>query len=76
MIDVIRDNGKNQQVSTVYDIVPGDIVRISEGDLLPADGVLVCGKSYGVTCDQSSITGRQGISPKGLKIQSCTLAQL
>jgi len=63
-IETIRDNGKSQKVS-VYDIVPGDIVRVTEGDLLPADGVLICSKSYGVTCDQSSLTGEPEPIRKG-----------
>ena len=63
-IDTLRDNGKSQKVS-VYDLVPGDIVRVTEGDLLPADGVLICSKSYGVTCDQSSLTGEPEPISKG-----------
>ena len=31
---------------SVYDLVPDDIVRVTEGDLLPADGVLICSKSW------------------------------
>ena len=50
---VIRD-GKSFEVSAV-DIVPGDLVVVSEGQYLPADGLLVDGD--GLQFDESSLTG-------------------
>jgi P-type Ca2+ transporter type 2C len=63
-IEVLRDGGKSQEVS-VYDLVPGDIVRVTEGDLMPTDGVLIIEKSYGIACDQSSLTGESDMVQKG-----------
>lgn len=52
-INVQRD-GKTTTCS-IYDILVGDIVWLSYGDLLIADGVLIDGN--GVKCDESSLTG-------------------
>ncbi|CAN1813830.1 Calcium-transporting ATPase 4, plasma membrane-type [Linum perenne] len=53
MVQVTRE-GCRQKVS-VYDLVVGDIVHLSIGDLVPADGVLVSGHSLSV--DESSLSG-------------------
>jgi calcium-translocating P-type ATPase len=52
-IDVQRD-GKTTKCST-YDLVVGDIMWITYGDLLAADGVLLEGN--GVKCDEAALTG-------------------
>ena len=39
----------------VHDILVGDVLHITLGDVVPADGVLISGHS--VICDESSITG-------------------
>jgi Ca2+-transporting ATPase len=50
---VTRD-GREQTVS-VRDLVPGDLVHLRQGDLVPADALLVSGT--GVTVDESMLTG-------------------
>ncbi|KAJ4835750.1 Alpha carbonic anhydrase 4 [Turnera subulata] len=52
-IQVTRD-GRKQEVS-IYDLVVGDIVQLSIGDIVPADGLYVSG--YSLTIDESSLTG-------------------
>lgn len=50
---VIRD-GKEQQIET-SEIVPGDLVVLSAGDYIPADGKLVL--NYNIEADESILTG-------------------
>jgi len=50
---VVR-NGKEEEIST-SDIVPGDIVVLSEGDRIPADGILLHHEDLEV--DESILTG-------------------
>ncbi|XP_057748960.1 calcium-transporting ATPase 4, plasma membrane-type-like [Arachis stenosperma] len=52
-VQVTRD-GKRQKVS-IYDLVVGDIVHLSTGDQVPADGVFVTG--YSLLIDESSLSG-------------------
>ncbi|CAL9092162.1 unnamed protein product [Musa textilis] len=52
-IQVTRD-GYRQKVS-IYDIVVGDIVHLSIGDRVPADGLYVSG--YALLIDESSLSG-------------------
>ncbi|EPS63815.1 hypothetical protein M569_10965, partial [Genlisea aurea] len=52
-IQVIRD-GIRQKVS-IYDLVVGDIVHLSIGDVVPTDGVFIWG--HNLLIDQSSLTG-------------------
>ncbi|XP_027363830.1 calcium-transporting ATPase 4, plasma membrane-type-like isoform X2 [Abrus precatorius] len=52
-VQVTRD-GKRQKVS-IYDLVVGDIVHLSTGDQVPADGVYISG--YSLVIDESSLTG-------------------
>lgn len=52
-IQVTRD-GSRQKVS-IYDLVVGDIVHLSIGDLVPADGIFISG--YSLLIDQSSLSG-------------------
>ncbi|XP_038876143.1 calcium-transporting ATPase 4, plasma membrane-type-like isoform X1 [Benincasa hispida] len=53
IIQVTRD-GCRQKVS-IYDLVVGDIVHLSIGDQVPADGILVSG--YSLSLDESSLSG-------------------
>ncbi|KAK4592075.1 hypothetical protein RGQ29_016529 [Quercus rubra] len=53
IIQVTRD-GCRQKVS-IYDLVAGDVVHLSTGDQVPADGVFVSGHSLSV--DESSLSG-------------------
>ncbi|XP_075638567.1 calcium-transporting ATPase 4, plasma membrane-type isoform X2 [Castanea sativa] len=52
-IQVSRD-GKRQKVS-IYDLVVGDIVHLSIGDQVPADGIYISG--YSLLIDESSLSG-------------------
>lgn len=52
-IQVTRD-GSRQKVS-IFDLVVGDIVHLSIGDQVPADGLFVSG--YSLLIDQSSLSG-------------------
>nr|GMD84473.1 putative calcium-transporting ATPase 11, plasma membrane-type [Ipomoea batatas] len=53
LIQVTRD-GYRQKVYT-YDLVVGDVVHLSIGDLVPADGIFISG--YSLLVDQSSLSG-------------------
>ncbi|XP_072992596.1 calcium-transporting ATPase 10, plasma membrane-type-like [Typha latifolia] len=52
-IQVTR-NGFRQKIS-IYDLLPGDIVHLSIGDQVPADGLFVSG--FSVLINESSLTG-------------------
>ncbi|OMO86035.1 Cation-transporting P-type ATPase [Corchorus olitorius] len=52
-VQVTRD-GRRQQVS-IYDLVVGDIVHLSIGDQVPADGLFISG--YSLQIDESSLSG-------------------
>lgn len=52
-VHVTRD-GKRQKISN-YDLVVGDIVHLSIGDQVPADGVFISG--YSLLIDESSLSG-------------------
>ncbi|KAL6986716.1 Calcium-transporting ATPase 2, plasma membrane-type [Sarracenia purpurea var. burkii] len=52
-IQVTR-NGYRHKMS-VYDLLPGDIVHLSLGDQVPADGLFISG--FSVVIDESSLTG-------------------
>ncbi|XP_022843778.1 calcium-transporting ATPase 2, plasma membrane-type-like [Olea europaea var. sylvestris] len=52
-IQVTR-NGYQQKVS-IYELLPGDVVHLSIGDLVPADGLFLSG--FSVLIDESSLTG-------------------
>ncbi|KAM4087122.1 hypothetical protein ACJW30_10G153200 [Castanea mollissima] len=52
-IQVTR-NGFRQKIS-IYDLLPGDIVHLAIGDLVPADGLFVSG--FSVSINESSLTG-------------------
>ncbi len=50
----VRRDGKEELIS-VSDVVPGDIVLLDAGDMLPADGYFI--RADGVTIDESPLTG-------------------
>ena len=52
-ITAVRD-GVETRVATA-DLVPGDVIRLDEGDQVPADGQLLAGQ--GLRVDQSALTG-------------------
>lgn len=52
-VRVVRD-GKEMQIQA-FELVPGDIVLLSEGDRIPADGKLIANKTIEV--DESILTG-------------------
>jgi len=52
-IQVTRD-GRRQKV-LIHDIVIGDIVHLSIGDIVPADGLLISG--FGLLIDESTLSG-------------------
>ncbi|KAI5057480.1 hypothetical protein GOP47_0027495 [Adiantum capillus-veneris] len=52
-VEVVRD-GIRMKIS-IFDLVVGDVVHLSTGDQVPADGLFVSG--YSLTVDQSSLTG-------------------
>ncbi|KAG9134833.1 hypothetical protein Leryth_001130 [Lithospermum erythrorhizon] len=52
-MQVTRD-GTRQKVS-MYELVVGDIVHLSIGDIVPADGIFISG--YNLSLDESSLTG-------------------
>nr|GMC66299.1 putative calcium-transporting ATPase 7, plasma membrane-type isoform X2 [Ipomoea batatas] len=52
-IQVTRD-GYRQKMS-IYELVPGDVVHLSIGDQVPADGLFLSG--FSVSIDESSLTG-------------------
>nr|XP_043609066.1 putative calcium-transporting ATPase 11, plasma membrane-type [Erigeron canadensis] len=53
IIQVTRD-GTRKKVS-IYDLVVGDVVHLSIGDQVPADGIFIDG--YSLTIDESSLSG-------------------
>ena len=53
IVQVTRD-GCRQKVS-IYDLVAGDVVNLSIGDQVPADGIFVSG--YSLSVDESSLSG-------------------
>jgi sodium/potassium-transporting ATPase subunit alpha len=65
VVDVLRD-GKKQKINA-YQIVPGDIIFLSEGEKVPADGRLI--KHNAMKVDNSSITGE---SEPQLRKLECT----
>ncbi|XP_021724180.1 putative calcium-transporting ATPase 11, plasma membrane-type isoform X2 [Chenopodium quinoa] len=52
-VQVTRD-GRRQKV-LIFDLVVGDIVNLSNGDIVPADGIFISG--YNLLIDESSLTG-------------------
>lgn len=50
----VNREGKRQKIS-IYDVVVGDVVYLSTGDQVPADGVYISG--YNLLIDESSLSG-------------------
>ncbi|KAG9151452.1 hypothetical protein Leryth_015064, partial [Lithospermum erythrorhizon] len=50
----VTRNGYRQKMS-IYELLPGDIVHLSIGDQVPADGLFLSG--FSVVIDESSLTG-------------------
>ncbi|GAB1316888.1 plasma membrane calcium [Madurella fahalii] len=59
-VKVIR-SGKSCEIS-VFDIMVGDVMHLSTGDLIPVDGIFI--KGHGVKCDESSATGESDLLRK------------
>ncbi|KAK4141436.1 uncharacterized protein C8A04DRAFT_30934 [Dichotomopilus funicola] len=59
-VKVIR-SGKSAEIS-VFDIMVGDIMHLSTGDMVPVDGIFIEG--HGVKCDESSATGESDLLKK------------
>lgn len=57
---VIR-SGKSVEVS-VFDIMVGDVMHLSTGDVVPVDGIFIGG--HAVKCDESSATGESDLLKK------------
>ncbi|KAK9715797.1 hypothetical protein RND81_06G190300 [Saponaria officinalis] len=62
-VEVIR-GGRRTEVS-IFDIVVGDVMPLTIGDQVPADGVLISG--HGLAIDESSMTGESKIVSKDSK---------
>src|SRR3954464_5697974 len=60
----VRRNGAIQMVA-MQDIVPGDVINIEAGDLVPADGRIV--RSATLEIDESALTGESAPVPKGIE---------
>ncbi|KAA8520191.1 hypothetical protein F0562_014447 [Nyssa sinensis] len=54
IILMVTRDGSRQKVS-IYDLVVGDIVHLSIGDQVPADGLFISG--YSLSIDESSLSG-------------------
>src|SRR4051812_39458323 len=59
----VRRNGELAQVN-MDELVPGDIVNIEAGDLVPADGRIL--RAATLEIDESALTGESAPVPKGL----------
>lgn len=57
---VIR-SGKSIEIS-VFDIMVGDVMHLSTGDVVPVDGIFITG--HAVKCDESSATGESDLLKK------------
>ncbi|KAF4981247.1 hypothetical protein FZEAL_2911 [Fusarium zealandicum] len=60
MVNVIR-SGKSQEIS-ISDIMVGDVMHLSTGDIVPVDGIFIQGSA--VKCDESSATGESDLLRK------------
>ncbi|KAJ7958255.1 Calcium-transporting ATPase [Quillaja saponaria] len=78
----VTRNGCRQKIS-IYDLLPGDIVHLSIGDQVPADGLFVAG--FSLLINESSLTGESepvnitAASPfllSGTKVQDGTCKML
>ncbi|KAL8098751.1 calcium-transporting ATPase 9, plasma membrane-type-like isoform X1 [Apium graveolens] len=62
-VEVIR-GGRREKIS-IYELVVGDVLPLSIGDQVPADGILI--NSHSLAIDESSMTGESKIVQKDLK---------
>ncbi|KAK3361473.1 putative calcium p-type ATPase NCA-3 [Lasiosphaeria ovina] len=60
IVKVVR-SGKTMEAS-VFDLLVGDVVCVSAGDIVPVDGILIEG--HGLKCDESSCTGESDLLTK------------
>lgn len=60
LVKVIR-SGVTQKVS-VWDVFPGDVMILDQGDVVPVDGIFIEG--HNVSCDESSATGESDLLKK------------
>ena len=60
-VAVLRDNAERN--ISVLDVVVGDVMLLSPGEILPCDGLYLSG--YGLRCDESAATGEAYLVPKG-----------
>ncbi|KAK4214283.1 calcium-transporting ATPase 2 [Rhypophila decipiens] len=59
-VKVVR--GGSIQLVSMHDIMVGDIICLEQGDLVPADGLLVSGRN--IKCDESCLTGESELVAK------------
>jgi Ca2+-transporting ATPase len=59
-VKVIR-SGTTQKVS-VWDVFPGDVMILDQGDVVPVDGIFIEG--HNLSCDESSATGESDLLKK------------
>ncbi|KAK7738324.1 plasma membrane calcium [Cytospora paraplurivora] len=59
-VKVIR-SGKSRELS-VFDVMVGDVMHLTTGDMVPVDGIFING--HGVKCDESSATGESDLLKK------------
>ncbi|KAK9451888.1 uncharacterized protein V1518DRAFT_409830 [Limtongia smithiae] len=52
-VKVIR-SGKTSSLS-IFDVLPGDVMLLEQGDMVPVDGILIQG--HQIRCDESAATG-------------------
>ncbi|KAF0645504.1 hypothetical protein FPSE5266_01817 [Fusarium pseudograminearum] len=60
MVNVIR-SGKSQEIS-INNVMVGDIMHLTTGDIVPVDGIFIQGSA--VKCDESSATGESDLLRK------------
>ncbi|WVF66526.1 potassium/sodium efflux P-type ATPase, fungal-type [Kwoniella sp. CBS 6097] len=57
---VVRHNGGSEQTTriiAVEEVVPGDLVLLKNGDIVPADGRILDGHCSNLECDEAFLTG-------------------
>ncbi|XEU98716.1 hypothetical protein FSHL1_004003 [Fusarium sambucinum] len=60
MVNVIR-SGKSQEI-LINDVMVGDVMHLTTGDIVPVDGIFIQGSA--VKCDESSATGESDLLRK------------
>lgn len=66
-VKVVRDS--KEQVINVKDLMVGDIALLEPGEIIPCDGVFLCG--HNVRCDQSGSTGESDATK--VTYEECTV---